>query len=522
EYEIPLEDAKELLSDGRNLYIVSIGGIIKIELASLDQRRYSDAQFLLKSDGINSRIYSRALNSLDNSLWFSRADGLFKMADTVIQRQARYGHYTFRNFLLLKNYLAGLTTDNKLIVSNTARTAGRIDSVTIENCIWEHIYPVDDRHAIISTNNYCRLLSIKQSSQPDEPPFTIQTLENSFIPQQAEAIAATAGYVYFFKEGSITRIRTTALFEQAPPPTPLFARIKTRNRLLALRKELDLSYDESANISISFDNVSFSGKEIDAQYSVSTTEKDDWQAISGNEINLTSPGYGTFIIKIRSRTLSSKYSTPAELILHISKPYWATWWFITISALVLLGMIWTVIVLLTWRKLRKKQREHDADMKYQQSEYKALNALMNPHFIFNSLNNIQGLINKDEKRTANEYLVIFSNIVRQNMHNISQGFISLREELTLVENYLTLEKLRFKELVNYEINIAEDVDAEDLMIPPLMIQPLVENAVKHGLLPKQSPLSKVEIHVYEEDNTVFVIIDDNGVGLSVALKNKDK
>jgi sensor histidine kinase YesM len=147
---------------------------------------------------------------------------------------------------------------------------------------------------------------------------------------------------------------------------------------------------------------------------------------------------------------------------------------------------------------------------------------MNPHFIFNSLNNIQGLINKDEKRTANEYLVIFSDLVRQNMHNISKGFISLQEELTLIENYLTLEKLGFKELVNYSIKIGEDVDIDGIMIPPLMIQPLVENAVKHGLLPLQSSNAKVSIEVYEREDVLYIIIEDNGIGLTASLKSQNK
>src|SRR5690606_33479107 len=116
------------------------------------------------------------------------------------------------------------------------------------------------------------------------------------------------------------------------------------------------------------------------------------------------------------------------------------------------------------RGLRKRQREYEADLKYQKAEYKALNALMNPHFIFNSLNNIQALINKEEKRTANQYLVIFSDLIRQNMANTSKGFISLQQELLLVENYLNLEKLRFKDYINYEILIEEEIDTEEVII----------------------------------------------------------
>jgi sensor histidine kinase YesM len=91
-----------------------------------------------------------------------------------------------------------------------------------------------------------------------------------------------------------------------------------------------------------------------------------------------------------------------------------------------------------------------------------------------------------------------------------------------VENYLNLEKLRFKELVNYEIKVDEEVDIDDIMIPPLMIQPLVENAVKHGLLPKQSALSKVSVQVYEKDNLLYIVIEDNGVGLTKSMQSESK
>jgi hypothetical protein len=514
---------KEILFSGNYLYVVTISSIYRLLYSDLMHNNKLIVEPLVNANNdYSNRIFSRALDKNQNRIWFNRVDGMYQLIDTQLIRKDRFKSILFKKFAFYEQYLVGITIKNKFLIYNNYDGTAIVDSINEANCIWESIYPIDDHRAIISTNNYYRLLSLYPTAKNGKPRYTIQTIEDPFVPVRAEYITADSNNTYFFKDGAITQIATSVLFEKTPPPIPVFSSFKTQGKAYPVRPEIKISYDESRTINISFDNISFTGKDITCQYSISDNGKDKWQEITGNEINLNTPGYGTYTIKIRSKTLSSGYSKHAVIRLIVQKPFWATWWFISLCALALIMLVWGIIVFITWRKLRKKQKEHDADMKYQQSEYKALNALMNPHFIFNSLNNIQGLINKDEKRIANEYLVIFSDLVRQNMHNISKGFITLQQELTLIENYLTLEKLRFKELVNYEIKVDEEVDVDDIMIPPLMIQPLVENAVKHGLLPKQSPLSKVTVQVYEKGNTVYIEIEDNGVGLTQSLQSENK
>jgi two-component sensor histidine kinase len=512
---------KYLVQDNNYVYLFEISKLIRVNRNALFIGQIKDDRKLIEKS-MDDRIYAHAINPSDHTIWISKTNGIYKLADTQLIHQKQFQRTSFREMRFYKNYLVGFTDRNHFLISNNYNTDAIIDTVRGNNCIWENIYPIDDHRAIISTNNYYRLLTLYLPSENGRPRYTIQTIEDPFVPKQAEYITADSNNCYFFKEGTITRIATPVLFSKTPSPLPVFSSFKALDKSYLIRPEIKISYDQSKSINITVDNISFVSKDITCQYSISDNGKDEWREITGNEINLNTPGYGTYLIKIRSKTLSSGYSKPAVIRLIVQKPFWATWWFISLCALALIALVWGIIVFITWRKLRKKQKEHDADMKYQQSEYKALNALMNPHFIFNSLNNIQGLINKDEKRTANEYLVIFSDLVRQNMHNISKGFISLQQELTLVENYLNLEKLRFKELVNYEIKVDEEVDIDDIMIPPLMIQPLVENAVKHGLLPKQSALSKVSVLVYEKDNLLYIVIEDNGVGLTKSLQSENK
>jgi len=100
------------------------------------------------------------------------------------------------------------------------------------------------------------------------------------------------------------------------------------------------------------------------------------------------------------------------------------------------------------------------------------------------------------------------------MHNAREEYVSLQKELDLVENYLSLEKLRFKDFLNYRVCIGEDVETELIMLPPLLIQPLVENAVIHGLLPRQSPDGLIVITVEEDADNIRIEVRDNGVGMS--------
>ncbi|WP_118974356.1 sensor histidine kinase [Taibaiella koreensis] len=513
---------KDAFRVGDYLYLSTISRLLRMPSALLFGGKASIEILVDSRNDWNRRITARASNPYDQSVWLSRVDGMLRLQDTAVHHPSGFQNVVFRQMGFWGGYLIGKTDNNRLLVCSDFNQKPLISVVENQKCIWERIYPIDKRHLIVSTNNYYRLLTLYQGKQGEMPRYSVKIIEDPFLPQQAEYIIADTAYCYFFKDGAISKLRTALLYWETPPPAPVFSVFRTRGRSYPVRPQITIPYSESKSINIVFDNISFLSKEINCEYSIAQGGQEEWTTITGNEINLNTPGFGDYTIKVRSKTLSSRYSEPILLRLTILRPYWATWWFIALCVLALVALVWCFVLALTWLNLRKKQKEHEADMKYQQSEYKALNALMNPHFIFNSLNNIQGLINKDEKRTANEYLVIFSDLVRQNMNNISRGFISLQQELNLVENYLTLEKLRFKELVSYSIVVEDDVETEDIMIPPLMIQPLVENAVKHGLLPRQSANSIVHIHVFEKDNLLHVDIEDNGIGITRSLQSKNR
>ena len=161
-----------------------------------------------------------------------------------------------------------------------------------------------------------------------------------------------------------------------------------------------------------------------------------------------------------------------------------------------------------------KQRASDLEMQ-------ALRAQMNPHFIFNCLSSINRFILKNESVAASDYLTKFSKLIRMVLNNSKNASISLEEELEMLRLYLDLEKLRFKNSFEYRICVPEGLDTNSVYIPPLLLQPVAENAIWHGLMHKEGP-GTLEINFAREENYLNCYLTDNGVGRQKAQSFKSK
>lgn len=512
-----LGNAKEIFADDKNIYFFTPLVTFKISLeALLKGNKILKEEFPERNDYTGGRISSYALDE-KGVIWYSTRDSIFSYYNNTLTPRITQNGETFRKMLVRDNYIITYTDNNLLFLYDLKKQT--MDSIRIKKAIWENMYFINNSTLLLTTNKEHYLLSLDHKIIRYTDANLVPVKKES-IPEQPEYILSGGDNCYFFKESQITRINSAILFKKDRAPKVIFTGFFSDTIPKKLDKAVYLPYRYSKNIRLTFDVLSFTSKDISYQYTISDDSIDRWQPIQSTELNLLVPSYGTYTIKVRAKTVSSDYSVPAVMTLVISRPYWATWWFWTCCTLVSVAIAWLIIQWRTKRVLTKKQQEFETEKRYQQAEYKALNALMNPHFIFNSMNNIQGLINDDEKQTANEYLVIFSEMIRQNMHNIDQGTISLHKELSLCKNYLQLEKLRFKDLINFRFEIEKDIDTEDIYIPPLLIQPLIENAIRHGLLPRQSADSMVTVTITEEGNLLTITVEDNGIGLSMAAKNK--
>ncbi len=169
-------------------------------------------------------------------------------------------------------------------------------------------------------------------------------------------------------------------------------------------------------------------------------------------------------------------------------------------------------------KLQLERKLNNVEKERIESELKALRSQMNPHFIFNSLNSIQDLILREQTEKSYDYIVLFADLVRSTLNHSDEKFIPVENELSFLEVYLSLEKLRFEEDFTYEIDYTGDKDIE---VPSLIVQPFIENSLMHGLLHKKGA-KKLSVKFVFDDNNLTCIITDNGVGREKSKQIKER
>jgi sensor histidine kinase YesM len=187
--------------------------------------------------------------------------------------------------------------------------------------------------------------------------------------------------------------------------------------------------------------------------------------------------------------------------------FWRNLGLFTLFLLLLAGIYIQRKRILAKRELQRRQ--------LLESELKGIRAQMNPHFLFNALSSIQNLIRKKDGQNADRYLTQFAGLVRKILRNSEKEFITLEEEIAAIQQYCSLEALR--QPFDYEINISDNIDIFNTYIPGMILQPIVENAILHGLMPKTEN-RKLWINIEKQGDDLACEIIDNGIGMDKAKK----
>jgi two-component sensor histidine kinase len=229
---------------------------------------------------------------------------------------------------------------------------------------------------------------------------------------------------------------------------------------------------------------------------------------------------GKYVFRARARVDNGPWRTQAAaLTIIIKPPFWQTRWFwiVVIGSAIAIILFFYIRYVLIKKQKEKEKAIHEKELV--ELEAKALRAQMNPHFVFNSLNSIKSLINKNENDTAANYLTTFSKLIRSLFQNSDKREVSLKEELETSQLYTQLEKMRFGEKVEFVFDIDESIDLKDFKVPALILQPFIENAIWHGLMPKEKG-GRVTISVKRSNGSIQCIIEDNGIGREQSKKFK--
>lgn len=252
---------------------------------------------------------------------------------------------------------------------------------------------------------------------------------------------------------------------------------------------------------------------IDKKWSPTTNQK---------SITYTNLPYGDYTFKVRGAVDDKNWGEYSSFSFSIEKPYFLSWWFIL---LIIILISITIFVIWKWRKNISKRKLLTKELYYRNKllalENQTLNYSMNRHFIFNSLNSIQYYLNTKDRISANKYLTNFARLIRKNLDSTStkNNLVKLSDELERLELYLSLENMRFKNKFSYNISIDKSININEIEIPPMLLQPFVENCIWHGILPLETE-GNIIIDIKEIDNNIRIKIQDNGLGINESIRNK--
>ncbi len=226
-----------------------------------------------------------------------------------------------------------------------------------------------------------------------------------------------------------------------------------------------------------------------------------------NIINYKSLAPGTYLFRAKS-VWHEEESEEISYAFTICEPFWKTWWFITSLTIFILSST----ILFFWRRFQLIQQRIRQQNELNTARLTAIKSQMNPHFIFNALNSIQDLVLKEKTEDSYNQITKFGSLIRATLDYSEKEYIDFEDELKLLETYLSMEKLRFKENFFY---IIDKGDVQNIRIPPMLIQPFLENALLHGLLHKEGN-KKLSIKFGIEEKVLICLIKDNGIGRKTA------
>ncbi len=257
---------------------------------------------------------------------------------------------------------------------------------------------------------------------------------------------------------------------------------------------------------------------IQYQYRFLEDKADDasWQTTQNPEVSIWKPNTGKYYFQVRARKLNGSYTDALSLKLHVNAYLWETGWFKIVVLCLAIFCGW----LLAWVIYKNRKSKKELLMNSVTSELKALRSQLNPHFMFNALNSIKSFILNNNQDNAEEYLSKFSKLMRLTLRYSEQIMTSVEKEAEVLSLYIEMELLRISDKFQYTIDLHPEVDKTARILPSMILQPFVENAIWHGLVQKTND-RRLEVCFRMKNRHLIIRIEDNGVGFRKTNKNKN-
>ncbi|MFA6261113.1 MAG: two-component regulator propeller domain-containing protein [Bacteroidia bacterium] len=464
-------------------------------------------------------------------LWFGTENGLERVTLDPITDSVGFVHQSVfarnspagrRIWSISEDAFANLwigTTDNGLLYYNTHTrlfTAYTEANGLTSNSV-SGILHTDTNNLWIGTMNGLAMLNLRTKK------FTTYTEEDGLISNDFnfKACAVTErGEMFWGTKNGIMSFYPDSVKPYVVTWPLLINQISVMGKPVQLADSISVSYAENM-ITIKFALLEHTHHKHYYRYQL-TGFSDTWNyADERNPVaSYTNLPPGTYQLQINGATTLNQWLLEVKKLTIVVQPaFWQTSWFILLSILLVIGMV-VLAVYLRIRKVVKTEREkHGIKQKITELELSALQAQMNPHFIFNAIHSIQHFIVHNDQLNANEYLTKFANLMRLFLESSKKKTIPLSEEIEILRLYTDLEILRFEERFDVEITVDATLDTHKIDIPSMLLQPFVENAIIHGLIYRKEK-GHLLIAFSKQPDGLLCTIDDNGIGREESLKLK--
>jgi len=483
-----------------------------------------------KAEKLNTgKANAKAINVLSvftsngSSFLLGCTDGIWKLKDSTLSHLENRSYYneSTNGFLKLNDDALAITTCGAGITICTKSDTVNINSKSglLNDCISSIL--IDDKNRLwaitasgvsiiyFATRNTYRKYEIKNISG------------NEWSNYENYSIVKDKGLMYITSnQGVLPMDPETEIFNR-PQNSMNITKVSVGGKQI-VADSLILDYENSLDIEIYFRQNSFQPNTFPRYFYRLKNYSDNWVSTLNESVIYEALPPGNYVFEVCAESPYSKEKSFVKDFTIIIKPkLWQKIGFKIFVVVIALVIILLLFGLFVKRIMRREKERANIKVQIAELESKFLRSQMNPHFIFNSLNSIQSFVLKNDSQRAHYFLGKFSKLMRDILENTKADKIPLKKEIEILKNYLDLEKMRADNGFDYEINISKEIEVDLIKIPSMFIQPIVENAIVHGVNSLVDRAGQIQVNFNLKSNAVLnCVITDNGIGRNASHELK--
>ncbi len=422
-----------------------------------------------------------------------------------------------KTLLVASNSKGIITVKNNQVIDQISKKNG-LNSITCNT-----IKKIADDYYLVGSNNGLNSIAFKNKTYTIKNLNAILGLKNKRI----NDIDYLDDIVYLATDNGLLYFNIKNIERKNSQPKCLIESLKNQSGIVPQQQQYQFNYNNN-DLSINYTGISYINQNNLSYYYKLDGQNDKWSATNESQINYKSLAPKKYTFCVYCMDGYGVKSNTATISFEILAPFWQKTWFILLCILLISLLIYAFI------KYQLKQQQQlfeieRASIQFERDkanlekqmidlEQKALRLQMNPHFIFNALNTIKGYYSEGDAVNASTYISKFSKLLRMLLENTDQ-VISLANEIEMLQLYIELTKIRYKNKFEYELFVDDHLNSNDIAIPTLLLQPIVENAIIHGLAPKNE-MGLLKISFLKNENQLECHVEDNGIGRDASKKNQ--